>query len=217
MLKPKPMQPKLFLVIAAVVLLITSCKKCDDVTEIDGTGLLVDATLYYPLSPGSYWIYETIYENADSIYTGINTDSIYIAGDSTLNGNTYAVFKGSWPIGGSVRLRRDSSGYIVGETGKIHFAVNNFTDTLYINPDTTSSYHNSCIMENNDSISIVPAGTFSVYDYACYYYSNPGYPHGSPRIMHNFYAPSVGLVKMNYFFYASPYNTEKRLLRFHLE
>jgi hypothetical protein len=210
------MKTQFFLVATTLVLLIVSCNK-SEIIDIDGTGEPADATLYFPLTTGSYWIYQTVQQNMDSTFITGGLDSIYIAGDSTLNGNTYAVFKGSWPMGGSTRLRRDSSGYIVDQTGKIHFAVNNFTDTLYINPDTSHVYHNSCKMENADSLIEVPAGNFTTYDFADYYYSDPGYPHGSPRIMHNFYSASVGLVKMSYFFYSAPSNTEKRLVRFHIE
>jgi len=197
-----------------LVIFNASCKKQEALNIDEPT----DAQLYFPLSSGNYWIYQTYTQNDTGYTTNGNLDSIFIEKDTVINGMSYFKFN-RIPSQYQPVYRRDSSGYIVDETGRIFFSVNNFTDTLYSISDSTSNiYLMSYKMESKDTIIDVDAGSFKCYDYRGFYYSIPPYSDlfGSPRLTHDFYAPSIGLLKKVYFFSSSPYITEKRLIRFHI-
>ncbi len=89
---------------------------------------------YYPLTTGSYWIYNTYKIDSLKNETLVSqNDTLNIIGDTNINGYQYKIFFGKvWPFFElkPERYCRDSLGYIVDASGKILFSSNNFTDTL---------------------------------------------------------------------------------------
>jgi hypothetical protein len=205
------------LIFSVLIIFIVSCEK-QETMNINGIGEPSDTQLYFPLTIGSYWVYQTFTQNDTGFTTNGNLDSMFIEKDTVINGNTYFKFN-RIPPQITPAFRRDSLGYILDETGRIYFSINNFTDTLYSILDSMSNTPLvSYKMESKNALINAPAGTFNCYDYTGFYYSNPPYSDlfGSPRLTHDFYAPSIGLLEKVFFFSASPYITEKRLVRFHI-
>lgn len=199
-------------------LLIMSCKK----KEIESVVVIplptVKASAYQPLTSGSYWIYQrfTVF-SADSEIASTSFDSVWIARDTVIQNDTFAVFQAPFQILLYPQfLLRDSSGYLVDQKGAIKFSLYNFTDTL----DTLSIafLHLAYKMADKDSIIEVPAGNYKTYDYRVYIQSWD-FP-GEVRSMFTFYAKNIGLVKWNFFYSSSfehPVYWEYRLVRYHIE
>jgi hypothetical protein len=148
----------LILILLAAVLCSSCNKKDGSPTQTQGSQESV--TDYFPLTVGSYWIYqikET--DTLGNIITSVMYDSVFIKKDSIYNGKTYKVMADSYG-GGSVLLC-DSSGYIVSSNGRKYFTTN--ADTSIINHqyynDTT--FYLSWKMKQTDSLVSVPAGEFA--------------------------------------------------------
>ena len=94
---------------------------------------------YYPLTTGSYWVYDTY--KIDSLGNETlksENDTVAIIGDSLIRGNNYKVFYGKpYNLFNMKKIkycRRDSSGYIVDGYGLVVFQNVNLNDTSYFYP-----------------------------------------------------------------------------------
>lgn len=153
---------KRFLVfLLALNFLFSSCKKEEDSSQ---TGNTITASDYFPLSVGSYWIYDVYQIATDGSETKHpNLDSVYISSDTLIDGHIYSVFKSDSRLFPD-QVFRDSSGYLIGPSGHIAFAPNNSepilsTRTEFIGPDTFYVYTNR--MEKVAQAVSVPAGLFT--------------------------------------------------------
>jgi len=110
-------------------------------------------------------------------------------------------------------LLRDSSGYLVDSHGSILFAQDNFTDTLIIDTIVNMTW-NLTKMTGKDSLVDVPAGSF-ISRTCCrtWYPLQPDYRWGI-RKNYTVYGKDAGILKYNYWFYASGTSYEARLLRY---
>jgi len=198
--------------------LLGCCKDDDVLTDDSPSGnTLYEVKDFQPMTVGSYWIYQNfeVHDNGDEIQN--NTfDSVYVAGDTIINGNTYAILQHSlFTFWDYVSYVRDSSEYLVNSDGRKLFSISNFTDTLY----TLYLYdgHIAYKMDDKDSIVIVPEGTFATYNYKGFFYSDAF--GGGVRFFHNFYVAQIGLVKYNAFYssdWLNPDYDEYRLVRYHI-
>jgi hypothetical protein len=181
---------------------IISCNEDDNGTPDD----LAETPCYFPLSVGSYWIYNSyeIDSQKNEILIGEN-DTTFITGDTAINGNTYFVFYGKRWVVGTMKMEkyyRDSSGFIVNPTGEIVFAVTDRTDTLFRdNPvDGDSSLCKYGIIEIYPGEISVPAGVFdSLYNYRLNitFLDTPGEDVGN---LYNFFAPNIGRITRQNFY-----------------
>ena len=121
-------------ILTLTVLLVSSCKKEESaICEAP-----IEFPTYLPLQVGNSWVYQDYKVDSlgnETLMQG--SDSLYIASDTVINGNTYAVFKGrfspfySAPDTNSILfMSRDSSGYLVDVSGEVMFTLQSFTDTL---------------------------------------------------------------------------------------
>ncbi|MFN8206185.1 MAG: hypothetical protein U0T82_02070 [Bacteroidales bacterium] len=214
---------KLFAAFMAVLLLL-SCKE-----EIDPGFSENDAQLvaeYLPMQIGNYWIYQHYSIDSAGQATPLNRiDSIVISRDSSINGHTYFVFEKETGYPGNPReiesILRDSAGTIVDQHGKIRFAVNNFSDTIYrfthlFEGDTI--YILSAVMERLTAPISVPAGTFEALNLRSTVrvpYAVPGVKY--PRYFDNCYSRKIGKIVSGYFYLNSPVRYEKRLIRYRVD
>lgn len=185
-----------------------------------------DVTSYYPLTTGSYWIYQRYILNADSVFVSSGSpDSIAVTGDTLINGNVFKTIEkyNSSNNTGNVRLARDSSGYIINEEGRILMSYVNFTeiiayDTL-ANPGDTSSiiYTMTSKMENSQDIIEVPSGSFVCIEKEGTVISAPQIPVPNPRYVHTYYALNIGQVKEISFYFSNSTPVENRLISYHIE
>lgn len=178
------------------------------------------ANVHFPMTIGSYWIYH--YYDRDTLGnitpSTIDPDTITVVGDSTWNGHVWMVFEGTaWPnMTTSIWLYRDSANHIVDSNGNTVIGSESVGDTIssnYIQP--VGWLHLIA-----DSLSDVntPAGLFQ----NCYtrrfdfYPDDTNYPWGIPRTEPVRYAPGVGLVYRELYYYSSPNYILKQLVEYNI-
>ena len=103
-----------FLLGIIVIILISSCKKEEDVIE-QPTTKSVD---YTPLTVGNFWVYENYsIDTLGNETVLIQKDSIVVDRDTVIGSYTYFILEGtSYPtinVWGIVDIVRDSSDYLV--------------------------------------------------------------------------------------------------------
>lgn len=208
-----------------LVFLIVSCEKTIPTGGGD-TPLPTEEADYFPLSIGSYWVYEHIdIDPLGQEKVRSQTDSVIISKDTLINGAIYYVLEGTnYPFNGGkwgvIDILRDSAGYIVNPLGEVKLSSSNFTDTLHVKKEMHDGdllYTLSYRMEKEDVPRLVPAGTFNVINYrgtVVSYQDREDIP--NPRYLNTLYAEGVGNVLKTYFYFSSPNISEKRLLRYNI-
>lgn len=215
-----------FLIIAALILIITSCSK--DENNSGTTSLVIPEAGYIPFYPGNYWVYEQYMIDTLGNETMLNHyDSIAITGTTMVNGIQYLVFEGTWMSGpefvDTIYMLRDSSGYYVDPSGWIHFTDQNFTDTLNtytgLNNHTGDTLYQSWYkMESQLQNINVPAGEFDALNYqGTIYTHNPNQGVQVIRYKDRFYSNNVGMVLDTYFYLGSPNRMERRLKHYFID
>ncbi len=201
-----------------VCVLLFSCKKEHPETNTQNTNSASKpfTTDYYGLSIGSYWVYNIYIVDTLNNSTFQNADSVWIKSDTVIRGNTYYAITGESPLFfQSNALMRDSSGWLVTNTGRI--MCNNTGDTSIFSTtiDTGMDTIYDAMQSQNYS-KTVPAGTFTCIDArgTCKFYK--GYLWGNPRYLYNFYSSGVGLVFETNFYTSNPNHLEMRLVRYHI-
>ncbi len=162
------MRPSALLLPALLLLSVSSCKKEDDETPAPTPPTPLDVSEFSQLDLGNYWVYER--RQVDSLDVvqgaGVLVDSIFVAGDTVLNGQTYAMLrKASNGVLTNYRVyRRDSADCIIDDAHFIHFASNTFDQIV------ESTYTGGLAgLQVDYSVSstpvtmTTPAGTFTCY------------------------------------------------------
>lgn len=171
---------------------------------------------YFPITTGCYWIYERFHMDTNGVETIVAIDSSYVSGDTLINGNTFAVFVGTYYDPNAIYCRRDSSGYIIDQHGIVYFSSTNFTDTL--RTGNTPGYYTSFYKMIPAGPVTVPAGIFSAYGYmGTVNITLPGYLWDNPRYTYCFYADGIGLVRETNFFLMNPNYDGRRLVRYNIQ
>lgn len=126
-------------------LLITlfSCKKEDPVADCD-----IQPSFNLPGKPGTRWIYQWYIVDSNDVETVHNAiDTIELVGDTMINGKSFHHFYGSaFPYSAGDFYRRDSSGYIVTESGFIVWNYQN--DTTAYHQSNLGEYYQKTFMAN---------------------------------------------------------------------
>ncbi len=214
---------KKVLVLIIAIATIISCEK----EEVDEIPIIIPESIRYTaLEVGNYWVYKHYFIDTSGVETESSiVDSVVISRDTIINDNKFFIVEGtnypySFGAWGIIDILRDSSGYLVNNTGNIKFALDNFQDTL-VNmagmelEDTI--YTLSYIMEEPGSPVTVPAGTFNVINYKGTVKYNDVMPGIiNPRYLNTYYAENIGKVLDTYYFYDSPFICEKRLVRYNI-
>lgn len=180
--------------ILSLVLLVAlySCEKQKDVT-IDKI-LEEGAGNFVPMAIGNYWVYDVSWIDSLGNVDFLNWDSTYIAGDTSLNGNVYYVYKSS-SSALFIQFLRDSASYLVDESGEVFFSSTNFTDKLFedafINGSGDTTIYTFRKMFKPPGPTQCMAGVFDALDaemIRTFTFS------GKQMDAHAFYAPGVGLI-----------------------
>ena len=200
----------------SLLLFFFSCKKkdCDLPEEAQFN------QAYYPLTPGSYWIYQ--WYRVDTLgneWIMENTvDTIRVLKDTLIDGNIYAKIRDYNTVENSepaIYFRRDSSGHLVDQRNNIFFSSGNFVDILH-------HVFSPGLFEINFKMDI-PTHRIStpIGEYDCLNFQGEVIPIISTswdkRYLNNFFSKGVGLVMETTFFFSSEYNMERRLTEYHIE
>lgn len=184
------------------------------------------STSFAPLTTGSYWIYERIEIDTAGNETPLGiTDSCYIAGDTLIGSNTYAIYVRPFAPGWQTLRQciRDSVGYLVDQHGRIYFAENDFGTVFYsyldtIGLDTTTYWR--CWMVDDGMEVTVPAGTFisKTYQWRMDFWPNYVPPAGAVRTMNTIFGEDAGIILETLPFYsAQPTHVERRLVAYSIQ
>lgn len=159
---------KVVLTTLSIITLIIGCKKAvepQSTAECSNNTPLQRAN--YPISVGSYWIYDT-YKVIDS--SGVETlirssDTTEVIGDTTINGKAYSVFRGvKYPISSTSTLMnnwylRDSLQFIVNNYGDISNGTWSYSDSMNYS-DIGGGHIRWSSYLNVDELIVVGAGSF---------------------------------------------------------
>ena len=182
---------------------------------------------FFPLTQGSYWVYETFIEDSNGQSVSINkTDSFAVDGDTVIRGESYARIKNFTPYQGNPNYNnsgfyRDSSGYIIHSAGGIVVTYHTYTDTIakgsYSLNDSTLMYYHYGLFEYPTQNFTVPAGSFNALTMRVTYHMYNGSSY-DPYDNLYVYGEGVGRLMDTYFFASQPDVLYKRkLVRYHIE
>lgn len=206
---------KFLFVAGALSLLLSSCDK--DWVRCEKCDVAKSSTSYFPLTQGTYWIYEHTTLDTNGVETVTSLDSSYVSNDTVIGGKTYTKVFGNITNSPGFTLLRDSADCVVKTNGTIIFSASNYTDTL--SKWSVPGYLEvSNMMAQFPQPVVVPAGSFIAKDNkGTAVFTNPSYPWSNPRYTHNYYSKGVGLIREITFFTSSPDYVTRRLIRYHIE
>jgi hypothetical protein len=197
---------------AALSILTFSCKKTSNNTVSPTT------PDYYMLKVGNYWIYQkyTVDSNGVAIPEKL-FDSAHIEKDTIIRGNTYyKLWEARYLITGTQYplYLRDSSGYLVTNSGFRLCSDDDFTDTLYVDTSNVLLFKGYVKMTGKDSIVTVPTGSFQ--SITCRMRVVPTQPSDTHpvRYIYDVYGKNIGRMKSHNFFYNGGQQFETRLVRY---
>lgn len=159
-------------VVGISLLFLTACKK--ENPEMNIPEQPQEPIYEFPTKEGSYWVYEWSIVDSNDVETSLNiVDSVFILGDTLINGNTYTVYRGKY-FGSNYSnyYQRDSSGYIVNNFGHVVFKYVDFNTHIRSGSDDLWDFY-AHVLENETTIT-VPVGTFQSLVQELYIYSPTG-------------------------------------------
>ncbi len=180
-------------------------------------------TFEMPSTEGSYWVYQWYrvpFEGEETILPRV--DSVYVSGDSLIDGELFTVYKGSFFTSNYQMVSRDSSGYFIDPEGIVHFSYTNFLDT--IDSGIHGNDWNWCLKMYDYQTIDVPAGPFIALEARNSVYLPSGEPInicGAEKVgLGYFYADGIGLVQAQLAFsgaiQACDHYEEARLVRYNI-
>ncbi len=221
--------PNRALLLAALIASLASCKKEDDedpvptIPPVPNTALAVED--FSNLVVGNYWVYER--RQVDSLDmpqgSGVSVDSLYVIGDTLLDGETFAMLRigANGQPGNGVRYYwRDSADCIVGTNGWIIFSAATFDQVLYTEstPIGGGALDINYIIPSATVPITVPAGSFSTYLVLGECVSSGGYPPIPEwKYPRDYWAEGVGRVKWYDYFAAGWLGYRYELVRYHVQ
>jgi hypothetical protein len=201
--------PKLIVFVGCCVLL--ACSK-----EETAPNLIQSLT---QLKKGNYWIYQVVKVNSNGSETILGRDSVYVEGDTTINGVRYATLNHGRAYS-QQRFRqflRDSADCLVSKNGTIALTTdinkNLASDPVVFSGNTVAVTDYRVIQDQyrpmlpgityNTTFGI--EGTFKTL--------TPISGVRSPRSFHTLYAIGIGRIFESYFTSSSDFKYEERLVR----
>ena len=162
---------RVMLAVGISILVLTACKK----ENVGGLVQQENADYEFPQEEGIYWVYNWYSVDSNGVEMSLNqVDSVFILGDTVINGNTYAIYKGNF-MGSDYfnSYLRDSSGFIVDQHGNVSFTYVDF-NTIYNSGSEPGFWdYYGRYLEGTFNVS-VPAGAFETIAAEYYVYSPDG-------------------------------------------
>lgn len=199
----------------AGILAFSACKKDDDPTICEPEPILN----YYPGEVGSYWVYEWHSRDSNGEEKLLNFyDSIYVSGDSIINGQKFMVKKGSYFGGSYHEVYRDDQGHLFNSHGSRFFSPKASSDTIqyYRNQSIQTDFYVQMVDPGFDWVT--PAGTFEVLDARTTLETTFSVSWSNPQYLHKYWSNGIGIVGEETFFFSNPTSRNiRRLVRYHIE
>lgn len=203
--------------ILLITLFLFSCKKDPSILPAQEPPIIsteIPVAEYTQLRAGNYWIYARYQVDTNGNEICLTPrDSVYISGDTLINGKTYSKKVGGFWSFNSTQYLRDSSSYLVNHLGQVVFSSTDFVNILY---SYTSLYVSAEYqMADKGLVVSVPAGNFSTYNYQGTIHLEPGLDTwGTPRNTGVYYSQGIGIVKEVHITTGNPGTYEARLIKY---
>lgn len=215
------------IILLASTFILTRCKK--DPAIITPSILSPTSSMYhFPLTVGSYWIYQAIEVDSSENILGSNyLDSLYISGDTIINLKTYVILKATnisniYSVPSIItkelaKIERDSSGYIVDTLGN-YIKHDDFSGILNTLSETTPiPFIKTGYMTNQNYLVTVPVGTFTTINYQEKVIRfDSTYMYGIPKYSNHIMADSIGVIYKSITYSSCFSKSAIRLIRFHI-
>lgn len=204
----------------ALLTLLYSCKKDDPAVDPPTPPpAALEVSSFSQLDSGNYWVYQR--EQVDSTNAVIDgfsrMDSLFVTGDTTIDGSSYAVIHrtADGVISPLVQYWRDSASYIVTSTHEILFSSTTFDQVIYT--DNTEYLHTDYSVGSDPVPVSVPAGNYDSYLVKGVCTSLGSLPAISAwRYPRTYWAADVGRVRWYEFYVYAPFGWRYDLVRFHV-
>lgn len=158
---------KTFLSMSLLVMLFISCNKEESLApSVQLEEEELDATKYYPLAIGNYWVYQRFAIDAEGNATPQNQmDSIRVIADSLIDGKRYFVAVGSkspFVRNSVVFLYRNDQGKLVDHNGEVIITPFSFSKPFHQGtiPFHSNTIYSETIMQEGGT-QFTPIGTFN--------------------------------------------------------
>jgi hypothetical protein len=203
---------KIFLSTAIALLFLQSCKD-EDVSPTTSAPAISIVT-----SPGSYWVYQWYdIDTAGNETINRYSDSIYIAGDTAINGNLYVIFTGTELGSPNVSYLRDSASYVVASTGKILWntskigEISTYTNDIITATSSTSNLSKNVQVAGENYTAIERMTTY------CKTNGSPMNPCEQCSTFKAYFANGIGEVMRQTAYIGSCNKLERRLVRYEIK
>jgi hypothetical protein len=212
----------------ALVAAFTSCKKDDEgdpapaIPPVQNAALAVED--FSNLVVGNYWVYERRQVDSLDVDQGspIRLDSLYVIGDTLLDGETFAMIRlgiNGQPGNGVRYYWRDSADRIVDRNGSTLFSATTFDQVLYTESTGGPSGVNIDYVIPSGTVPIaVPAGSYDAYlvlGQCTSFGTFPVIPEWKfPR---DYWAEGVGRVKWYDYYAAGSLGERFELMRYYVQ
>jgi hypothetical protein len=211
-----------FLLTSVIFSLTTlfSCKK--DPKLISEELITYKFNQYYPMSVGSYWVYEYNGYSAEGVLLSTDPvayDTIKIISETTIGQESFFVFQSNYPTMDGLFYRRDSAGYIISETGSVLLTPEAAGGELFNNRISYQASEDASVnswsrFPDFDLVS-VPAGDYTALQRTDFYEFH-GLPYEGTVIDTSYYS-KIGVLQRGFIFIGSGQKMRGKLIGFHLE
>lgn len=207
---------------SSVVLFVTACKKDEDPAPSPAPGPSYGVSDFSKLAVGNYWVYQKSNLDTAGNVSSVtaNYDSVFVSGTSVVNGNTYAVLSkavNGTVIPGMEELRRDSADCVVDGHGRIMFRYGVFDQIAWTYVDPFVFQYDWYLSGAMSAISVA-AGTFNAHGLNCELTQVGNLvPPPTDRDFVSWWAPSVGKVREDSYYYSSGTGIRRDLVRYYVQ
>jgi hypothetical protein len=206
------------LILLCLILLASACKK----KEVNPVATFYATQYFFPLATGNYWVYQRVAPGSPQY---IQTDSVRVVSDTTINGITYYQVTGGYFEGIDDSYYRDSAGYVIEYSNPGTAQMSSWIYKLTNHRNDTLLAANENIVElikqtgNPDTTINVIAGSFSSLQVisSTYYIAPFAPPAGvsNPRLSYLYFSKDIGVIFATDFFPSSPDIITCQLISYH--
>lgn len=219
------MKPPLTPTALAIAVLLTACRKEQDTASPspDTAPPPLSIADFSQLDSGNYWVYDR--HRVDSMDVAdpnfYRRDSLFIAGDTVLDGHTWSVVRlaSDGVVSSAIEYWRDSADFLLGRYGEVLFSSANLGQVIWVDsipaPSTVSIHYSvgSALVPVS-----VPAGTFQSYVMTgtCYSYGTfPVIP--AWKYPRDHWVEGIGRVKWYDYFAMGTVGYRYQLVDYHVQ
>ena len=216
--QPHERMKKTVLLVTGIAAALAGCRK-EEVASDDPTPAPTYTTASYaPYAVGNWWVFTGVNVPPGGTETPNSLrDSLYVAGDSTIDGRSYAHLRGmrfgslvvdQWVGVDGPRL--------VQPNGAVLMDVTAVSDTIEVSPGSTAIDSIATVLKSQSLALVTPAGTY-VSDHARehVFYMAAGFT--SPLFEREHYVAGIGIAEYTSFYASSAVEVRMRLAAYHIE